>query len=84
MKKTLLAALFVVFIFSMAIYPVMGYPIIKSIQHIGPGPHTDEDGNISELFIALLVLVGVAIAIWVIRRHRKLTRRKRKQRKAKK
>jgi hypothetical protein len=84
MKKKLLTTLFTAIVFSIIIYPVIGYPIIGSIQHTGPGAHGHEDGNINELFIAFAVLVGVAIGIWFIRRHRKLSRRKTKQRKAKK
>jgi hypothetical protein len=84
MKKTLLATLFTVIIFPIIIYPVIGYPIIGSIYHVDPGAHGHEGGDISELFIAFAVLVGAAIVIWYIRRHRKLSRRNRKQRKTKK
>jgi hypothetical protein len=84
MKKTLLATLFTVIIFPIIIYPVIGYPIIGSIYHVDPGAHGHEGGDISELFIAFAVLVGAAIVIWFIRRHRKLSRRNRKQRKTKK
>jgi len=84
MKKKLLATLFTAIIFSIIIYPVIGYPILGSIQHTGPAAHGHEESDINELFIAFAVLVGAAIAIWVIRRHRKLSQRKRKQRKVKK
>ncbi len=84
MKKTLFAALFIVIIFSIIVHPVIGYSIIGSIYHVDPGAHGYEEGDVSEFFIAFAVLVGVAIAIWIIRRHRKLSRRKRKQGKAKK
>ena len=82
MKKTLLATLFAIITFSIIIYPVIGYPIIGSIQHTGPGAHGHEESNIGELFIAFAVIVGAVIAIWIIRRHRKLSRRN--QRKTKK
>ena len=81
---TLLATLFAIITFSIIIYPVIGYPIIGSIQHTGPGAHGHEETNIGELFIVFVVLVGAAIAIWFIRRHKKLSRRKRNQRKIKK
>jgi hypothetical protein len=84
MKKTLFTTFFVTVIFSMIIYPVIGYPFIGSIYHVDPGAHGHEGGDISELFIAFAVLVGAAIVIWYIRRHRKLSRRNRKQRKTKK
>ena len=84
MKKTLFAALFTAIIFSIIIHPVIGYSIIGSIYHVDPGAHGHEEGDVSELFIAFAVLVGAAIAILIMRRHRKLSRRKRKQGKAKK